>query len=110
MDHLRAEESLEQSVEGLALRLDNHISDYKLHKTEVAMQLQAQTDTINKNTAAVTSLTEALSKLTTATTGVVEAYTTANNVQRFVKWLAAFGVLAAAMGWLGKVLTNHVGG
>lgn len=106
----RSEDTLEQIVDALSLRVDNHLTEYDLHRAEILAQLNTQTQTLTQNTVAITALTEALSKLTTATTGVVEAYTTANNVQRFVKWLAAFGVLAAAMGWLTKVLTNHVGG
>lgn len=106
----REEDTMEQSLEALASRLDTHINEYELHKNEVTLQLQIQTNSLLQNTAAVTQLTESIAKLTEATAGVVEAYTTANNVQRFVKWLAAFGILAGVVTWSVKLLNQHFGG
>lgn len=105
----RSEDTLEQIVDALSMRVDNHLTEYDLHRAEILAQLNTQTQTLTQNTVAITALTEALSELTAATTGVVEAYTTANNVQRFVKWLAAFGLLAAVSAWLVKAVTHHLG-
>lgn len=43
---------------------------------------------------------KAIAELTTATKGLVDAWTTASNVQKFVKWLATFAVLGTALAWI----------
>ena len=43
---------------------------------------------------------EAIHKLTCATEGLVSAWTTADNLQRFFKWVSAFGIAVGAVVWL----------
>ena len=43
-----------------------------------------------------------------ATAGIVDAWTTANSVQRFIKWLGGFGVLAAAIAWWSGLIDKFI--
>lgn len=43
---------------------------------------------------------KAIADLTTATKGLVDAWTTASNVQKFVKWIATFALLGTAATWM----------
>lgn len=41
-----------------------------------------------------------IAKLTQATQGVVEAWTVANGLSKFLKWLSSFAILGAIIIWL----------
>lgn len=46
------------------------------------------------------NLMAAIEKLTVATQGVVDAWTFANNFNKFLKWVASLGVLGTGVLWL----------
>ena len=43
---------------------------------------------------------EAIRRLTSATQGLVDAWLVANSFQKFIKWIASFGVLAYVIKWI----------
>lgn len=61
---------------------------------------------VKENTTKVASLEEKIDALTTATEGLVSAWTTANNVQKFIKWISGIGVLAMVITWIISILPD----
>ena len=55
---------------------------------------------------AVLKLTAQVEQLTKATEGVVEAWQTANALQRFLKWLGGFAIIGGLITWV----LSHFGG
>lgn len=73
-------------------RLDEQ---YKLivdHIAEDRIQYEQQMKLSNSNL-------EAIAKLTASTQDVVNAWSTANNLQKFIKWIGGFSLLIAAVTW-----------
>lgn len=83
----------EDELRELKARIEAHLEDYREHTSEYDERCKTQ-DKLYKNTM------EAIDKLTQSTQGVVDAWVTARNLQRFVKWLSSFTIVAIAIGWL----------
>lgn len=47
---------------------------------------------------------EAIAELTKATSGMVDVWSTAHSLQKFIKWLSGFAVIGAVMLWLAEKL------
>lgn len=76
-----------KTTEELAEQLAKHLSEYAEHRLEY-LERQLHQDQMQA------SNLKAISDLTTATKGLVDAWTVANNLQRFVVWVSKFAILA----------------
>lgn len=63
--------------------------------------------TVEDNSDMVGELKELLTNLTLATEGLVSAWTTANNVQKFIKWVSGIGLLGIVISWIIDKLPDH---
>ena len=70
--------------------LTNHITRFDRHEEEVLVRQDAQI-------VAQTLNTEAINRLSASTQGMVEAWTTANGVAKFVKWVSGLVVGGLAL-------------
>jgi hypothetical protein len=70
----------------LTEKLSAHLSDYEIHKRDYLARQQRQDEAHENNL-------KAIQALTVATQGLVDAWTVANGIQRFVVWLSKFAVL-----------------
>ena len=73
-------------IEDTAEKLDAHLIEYTQHRAEYLERQQHNM--------------EAIDKLTKATQGLVDAWTVANNIQRFFKWLSGFAFLGIVISWI----------
>jgi len=64
---------------------DAHLKDYEEYKMEDKKRHE--------------NLMAAIEKLTIATQGVVDAWTFANNFNKFIKWVASLGAIGTAFMW-----------
>lgn len=81
-------------------KLDDHLTEFEEYKKEqlewrISCKLAHQT-----TLESIEALIEANEATVKATAGVVDAWTTVNNFQRFVKWLSSFAILGGALAWL----------
>ena len=77
----------------LERKVDKHIEECTLHRSEYLERQLHQDIAHEKNMIAI-------SKLTESTQGVVDAWSTANNFQKFAAWLSKFAVLVALIAWI----------
>lgn len=90
-----------QNAEQVAADLAEHLEHYALHRKEY-LERQAHQDMIQE------SNLRAIEALTKATAGLVNAWTVANGVNRFVVWLSKFAVLGTACIWVArKFILKH---
>lgn len=82
-----------------ARKLESHLKDYEAYKAETALKL-AMIDLAHKHQM------EEIHALTKATQGVVDAWSTANNLHRFIKWASGFAVVIIAIQWLNTKFPN----
>lgn len=68
-------------------------SKLETHLTEYTLRCERQDIAHEKNM-------EAISELAKSTKDIVDAWTTARNLQRFVSWLSSFAVMGAVIAWL----------
>ena len=77
----------------LKLRFDNHMTQHRIDAIDYEARQVRQDECHEKNM-------EAIDKLTKATSGLVTAYSTADNLQKFIVWLSKFSILGGALYWL----------
>ncbi len=85
----------QEDIDMLTEKLDEHISvcaKYMLDQQEINKR---QDEAYAQNM-------EAIATLTKATQGVVDAWATANNFQKFIKWLSGFAIIGALIAWFVK--------
>ena len=90
-------DSVESQLEKLGDKMDTHLEQYRADRKEftewrIKMQLAHE-----QNMAAIKALTE-------ATSVVVNAWTVAAGVQKFIKWVSSFAIVGAAVIWLAAKL------
>lgn len=76
----------------LTEKLDTHIDTYNKYVRE-------QHEITIRQDIAYTKNMEAIAALTKSTQGVVDAWSAANNFQKFIKWLSGFAVIGAIISW-----------
>jgi len=62
--------------------------------------------TVSTNSATLKNVEKSLGELTDATHGLVSAWTTANNLQKFIKWVMSFAVLGMCIRWVVSILPD----
>jgi phage shock protein A len=83
----------EDEVKELRQKLEDHVEEYKQQCREFSdrqMQLQRSHE---QTMVAITALTQ-------ATKEIVNAWTVANGVQKFIKWLSSFAIVGVAIIWI----------
>ncbi len=83
----------EEEVNKLKRRFNDHIETYREHRT-----LDAEYNTMQDRRIQETS--ESVSQLVESTQGLVDTWSTARNIQRFVKWISGFAVIVIFITWL----------
>lgn len=63
-------------------------------------------EVVKNNTAATEALKDEVTSLKEATEGLVSVWTTANNVQKFIKWISSIGLLGIVITWIGSKLPS----
>lgn len=71
--------------------------EFDMHKIEIEELHKRHNEMYEKNM-------EAIAKLTESTQGVVDAWTTANNLHKFTKWLSGFAIVGIVITWLIDIL------
>ena len=82
----------EITVEKLKEEFDAHMQkhkDFELKNKETMLEINVQQK----------ANTEAIGRLTLSTLGLVEAWTAANALSKFIKWVASFAVVGAGIAW-----------
>lgn len=69
--------------------------EFELHRAEMEETHRHHNELCEKNI-------EAIAKLTESTQGLVDAWTTASNLQKFVKWISGLAVVGTTIAWLIK--------
>jgi hypothetical protein len=94
-------DNLESQLEKLGDRMDNHLEQYRVDckdftERQVRIQLAHEQNM------------EAIKALTEATSAVVNAWTVAAGLQKFVKWISSFAVVGAAIMWVATKLPESL--
>tara|TARA_R110000772_G_scaffold68760_1_gene152348 strand:+ start:3327 stop:3590 length:264 start_codon:yes stop_codon:yes gene_type:complete len=77
----------------VARRLDQHLIEVDQRDKSVDARLDKLIQAQELNATNIAQLTE-------ATNGVVEAWTVANGLSKFLKWLSSFAIIGASIIWL----------
>lgn len=85
-------------------RFEDHLDEYRVHISE-DVEKYARLDAMQEANMV------AIADLTLATKGLVEGWIVANGLQRFLKWVSAFGIVGVALVWMitGKAPTDWLG-
>jgi hypothetical protein len=83
------EDSLKAAYERCSALLDIYIKKYE--------DLE---ELVKQNSLMVEELRKGVDDLTIATEGLVAVWTTANNVQKFIKWVSSIGFLGILVTWV----------
>lgn len=79
---------------------ENHVKEYSLALTEMKERHKRQDDLHEKALNLMTENSKQIKELTEATRGIVDAWGTVHNIQRFLKWFTPFTlVLGALLAW-----------
>ena len=84
---------MEPAAEKLKMEFDAHIQmhkDFELKNSRAMLEINMQQ---KRNT-------EDIGRLTTSTLGLVETWTAANALSKFIKWVASFAVVGAGVAWV----------
>ena len=73
--------------------------EFEMHKIDMEETHRRYNELYEKNM-------EAIAKLTESTQGVVDAWSTANNLHKFIKWLSGLAVVGTAFTWLAKTFLD----
>jgi hypothetical protein len=93
-------ESDEVEILVLKRKVNDHIDDYReFVRSTVGKDIEQDRRLLASDVRHEQNL-EAIEKLTAATAGIVEAWSTAAGVRRFVKWLSGFAILGVVLSWL----------
>tara|TARA_R110002153_G_scaffold150049_2_gene301633 strand:+ start:2490 stop:2771 length:282 start_codon:yes stop_codon:yes gene_type:complete len=84
---------LEEQMIALTQRLDDHLVECNKRSMEVDVRLDKLIQAQELNATNIADLTK-------ATQGVVEAWTVANGLSKFLKWLSSFAIIGASIIWL----------
>lgn len=82
-----------QTHEELVKQVAEHLDEYTQHKKDYLARQLHQDELQLANLKAINDLTK-------STQGLVDAWTAANNLQRFVVWASKFAILAGAAAYL----------
>ena len=93
----------EERIMILELTVNQHIKDFAEHKEDDIRRHEVYLVAQQQNTEGLKELTKVVSALEKSTRGMVEVYRTANSLQRFVKWIAAFAVVSVVITWYDKL-------
>lgn len=83
----------------LKARFEHHLEGHKEDSVKYAERQLKQDLAHEKNL-------EAIAELTKATQGLVDAWTTAGNVQKFIKWVSTFAIIGASLVWLYSIFSK----
>ena len=83
---------MEERINLLEQRIDDHINDFNEHKELENTRWDKLILLQEQNTQYVKELTE-------STKDIIEAWHTADNIGRFVKWLSGFGAFGLFILW-----------
>ena len=89
----------ETTVAELKKEFDSHLKKHKdceLKNKEIMLEINQQ-QKLN---------TEAIAELTTSTQGLVDAWTAANTLSKFMKWLASFAIVATGLAWFSTKISE----
>jgi hypothetical protein len=86
-------DNLETELQKLGDRMDTHLEQYRVDckdftERQIKIQLAHEQNM------------EAIKALTEATSAVVNAWTVAAGLQKFIKWISSFAVVGAAIMWI----------
>ena len=84
-----------ESFKYLEAILNDHLKEYATHREECLLRQEYQDRAHEKNMAAIAALTA-------STQGVVDAWQTIYNFQKFIKWLGGFSILIAVIVYIIK--------
>jgi len=103
--HTQELEQIRDELERLATDQHRHKDEFRMHIMEDDIREDRLIRAQEQNTANIESLTK-------ATQGLVDAWTAANLLSRFVKWLGSFAVVGTLLVWLNSKfnITNVFGG
>ena len=88
-----------EEVKELKRRFEDHLEDYRTQTIEdVARKV--------RDDERYTQTMHSIDCLAKSTKDVVDAWTFANTVQKFVKWLSGFAILGGIITYLSKVLPS----
>lgn len=79
-------DSLSTNIEDLHKQLNEHINHYELRQREQDIRLEA--------------IQNSLSSISSDMKPIVDAWTTATGIQKFLKWLSGFGLLLILIIWV----------
>tara|TARA_R110000803_G_scaffold16073_5_gene44197 strand:+ start:3154 stop:3441 length:288 start_codon:yes stop_codon:yes gene_type:complete len=85
--------SVEKLMQVLSDRLECHIKECNTRELDVDDRLDKLIQAQELNATNIAKLTE-------ATNGVVEAWTVANGLSKFLKWLSSFAIIGGIAAWL----------
>lgn len=86
-----------EEVTELKRRFEDHLEDYRVHTND---EIERKVRDDERYTQTMHSI-DCLAK---STKDVVDAWTFANTVQKFVKWLSGFAILGGIIAYFSKVL------
>lgn len=84
---------LEKEMAILTQRFEEHLIECAQKDAAVDARLDKLIEAQEMNASNIAHLTE-------ATNGVVEAWTVANGLSKFLKWLSSFAILGGIIAWL----------
>lgn len=92
--HIRRTDMTSDKEELLALRkrFESHLDDHRVDLQEYA-ERQLKQDLAHEEAM------KAITELTIATKGLVDAWTTVSQIQKFFKWLSGFAFLGIVISW-----------
>jgi len=96
--------TLEEQLMILELKVVQHIEDFKAYVEEEDRRHDLYLAAQQQNTEGLKELTRAVTVLEESTRGIIEVYTTANSIQRFLKWASSFAIIGGGALWLSNKL------
>lgn len=97
---------LEDDVVALSTRLDEHIDDYRQHLLDEQRREERLLRAQEVNADNIAKLLLTVETQYESTKAIVDAWSAAQQFQKFIKWISTFAVLGGIVGWL----ANKVGG
>jgi len=80
-------------MEALENKVDTLTGEFAVFREDENLRWDRHLEAMERNS-------EQIQQLAEATKGIVEAWTTANAFQRFVKWLSSFSIIGVVIAWI----------